>query len=164
VVCARVRLVSLSFCGRVLVRGGGRGQKLFAAPQARLGVPAAQPGYGLNADDDITRLLGKSSVSNSTSTGNSSGAPASVTSNGSEALIPQLSACVWSIPMLYEELDVLSLRFTPANGSNISITDTQPTLLTFPLPTQVTGGTLNLQLTLNSVSNAESLTCLCVCS
>ncbi|XP_047224169.1 post-GPI attachment to proteins factor 6 isoform X2 [Girardinichthys multiradiatus] len=107
---------------------------------------------GLNADDDITRLLGKSSISNSTSTGNSSGAPASVTSNGSEALIPQLSACVWSIPMLYEELDVLSLRFTPANGSNISITDTQPTLLTFPLPTQATGGTLNLQLTLNSTN------------
>ncbi|KAM4556403.1 post-GPI attachment to proteins factor 6 isoform 1-T1 [Fundulus diaphanus] len=109
---------------------------------------------GLKADDDFTKLLGKSSISNATSTGNTSAAPGSVPSNGSAALIPQpsASACVWSIPVLYEELDVLSLRFTPANGSNISIAATHPTMLTYPLKTQATGGTLNLQLTLNSTN------------
>ncbi|XP_015228501.1 PREDICTED: transmembrane protein 8A isoform X1 [Cyprinodon variegatus] len=104
---------------------------------------------GLKADDDLTKLLGRSSVSNVTSTGNSSGA-----SNASSALPPELpaSGCVWSVPVLYEELDVLSLRFTPVNGSNISITDAYPALLTYPLPAQATGGTLNLQLTLNSTN------------
>uniref|UniRef100_A0A3B5Q749 Post-glycosylphosphatidylinositol attachment to proteins 6 n=1 Tax=Xiphophorus maculatus TaxID=8083 RepID=A0A3B5Q749_XIPMA len=90
---------------------------------------------GLTADDDITKLLGKSSVSNATATGNGS-APA-----------PPASACVWSVPVLYEELDVLSLRYTPVNSSNVSVTETHPTLLTYPLPPQATGGTLNLQLT-----------------
>lgn len=64
-------------------------------------------------------------------------------------------ACVWSVPVLYEEMDVLSLRFTPVSGPNVSVTSTNPTLLTYPLHTYASGGTLNLQLTLNSVSTAE---------
>uniref|UniRef100_A0A3B3XC08 Uncharacterized protein n=1 Tax=Poecilia mexicana TaxID=48701 RepID=A0A3B3XC08_9TELE len=103
---------------------------------------------GLTADDDITKLLGKSSVSNATATGNGS-APAPPP--------PLASPCVWSVPVLYEELDVLSLRYTPVNSSNVSVTETHPTLLTYPLPPQATGGTLNLQLTLNSVSNSEKV-------
>lgn len=59
--------------------------------------------------------------------------------------------------MLYEEVDVLSLRFTPVGGANLSVTNTHPTLLTYPLHAHASGGTLNLQLTLNSVSNIESL-------
>ncbi|XP_008431367.1 post-GPI attachment to proteins factor 6 isoform X1 [Poecilia reticulata] len=97
---------------------------------------------GLTADDDITKLLDKS-VSNATATG-----------TGSASAPPPLpaSACVWSVPVLYEELDLLSLRYTPVNGSNVSVTETHPTLLTYPLPPQATGGTLNLQLTLNSTN------------
>lgn len=59
---------------------------------------------------------------------------------------------MWNVPVLHEELDVLSLRFTPVNGPNVSVTHTHPTLLSYPLHTQATGGTLNLQLTLNTVS------------
>lgn len=116
---------------------------------------------GLTADDDFARLLAKTSFSNSTSAGNGS-----ATSDESTPLTPQLSAsaCVWSVPVLTEELDVLSFRFAPINGSNVSVTDTHPTLLTYPLPTQATGGTLNLQLTLNSVSTISLTFCLCVFS
>ncbi|XP_013869281.1 post-GPI attachment to proteins factor 6 isoform X2 [Austrofundulus limnaeus] len=95
---------------------------------------------GLKADDDIAKLRGGSS--NSSSAGNVS--LASVFSNK--------SACVWSVPVLYEELDVLSLRFTPVSGPNVSVTDMHPTLLSYPLPPHATGGTLNLQLTLNSTN------------
>uniref|UniRef100_A0A3Q3IS86 EGF-like domain-containing protein n=1 Tax=Monopterus albus TaxID=43700 RepID=A0A3Q3IS86_MONAL len=75
-------------------------------------------------------------------------------SNKSESAVPLLSAsaCVWSVPVLYEEVDVLSLRFTPVNGPSVSVTNTHPTLLTYPLYTQASGGTLNLQLTFNTVS------------
>ncbi|XP_077470897.1 post-GPI attachment to proteins factor 6 isoform X2 [Stigmatopora argus] len=62
------------------------------------------------------------------------------------------SACVWSIPVLSEETDILSLRFTPVNGPNVVVRATHATLLTYPLPAQVTGGTFNLQLTLNTTN------------
>lgn len=63
---------------------------------------------------------------------------------------------MWNVPVLHEELDVLSLRFTPVNGPNVSVTHTHPTLLSYPLHTQATGGTLNLQLTLNTVSTTAT--------
>ena len=111
---------------------------------------------GLKADDDINKLRGNSSYSNSTSVGNSSVVTDSVAFSNQSASTPLPAlACVWSIPVLYEEVDVLSLRFTAVNGPNVSVTHTHPTLLTFPLHTQATGGTLNLQLTLNTVSNIE---------
>lgn len=115
---------------------------------------------GLTADDDINKLRGNSSYTNSTSAGNSSEITEAVAfSNQSAPLLTPLlaSACVWSIPVLYEEVDVLSLRFTPVNGPNVSVTNTHPTLLTYPLHTQATGGTLNLQLTLNTVSTTDLL-------
>lgn len=110
---------------------------------------------GLKADDDINRLRGNSSYSNSTSAGNNSVVTDEVALSGESAslLTPlSASACVWSIPVLYDEVDVLSLRFTPANGPNVSVTDTHPTLLTYPLQIQATGGTLNLELTLNTTN------------
>ncbi|XP_071347902.1 post-GPI attachment to proteins factor 6 [Trachinotus anak] len=110
---------------------------------------------GLKADDDINKLRGNSSHTNSTSAGNSSLSTDAVALNNESAslLTPLLaSACVWSVPVLYEEVDVLSLRFTPVNGPNVSVTNTNPTLLTYPLHTQATGGTLNLQLTLNTTN------------
>lgn len=110
---------------------------------------------GLKADDEINKLRGNSSFTNSTSAGNSSAVTDTVafTNESASLLTPLLpSACVWSIPVLYEEVDVLLLRFTPVNGPNVSVTDTHPTLLSYPLPTQATGGTLNLQLTLNTTN------------
>lgn len=110
---------------------------------------------GLKVDDDINKLRSKSNLTNSTSADNDTVVTDAVAPSNDSAspLTPLLaSACVWSIPILYEELDVLSMRFTPANGPNVSVTDTHPTLLTYPLHTQATGGTLNLQLTLNTVS------------
>lgn len=115
---------------------------------------------GLTVDDDINKLRGNSSFSNSTLAGNSSVVTDVVAfSNESASLLTPLpaSACVWSIPVLMEEVDVLSLKFTPVNGPNVSVTHTHPTLLTYPLHAQATGGTLNLQLTLNTVSTTESL-------
>ncbi|XP_029380904.1 post-GPI attachment to proteins factor 6 [Echeneis naucrates] len=108
---------------------------------------------GLKADD-INKLCGNSSYTNSTSDGNSSLGTDIVAFNESASLLTPLlaSACVWSIPVLYEEVDVLSLRFTPVNGPNVSVTHTHPTLLTYPLHTLATGGTLNLQLTLNTTN------------
>lgn len=111
---------------------------------------------GLKADDGIKKLR-SSSHTNSTSPGHSSLLKDVVTfNNETAALVAPLlaSACVWSIPVLYEELDVLSLRYTAVNGPNVSVTDTHPTLLAYPLHSQATGGTLNLQLTLNTVSVA----------
>ncbi|TMS10283.1 Post-GPI attachment to proteins factor 6 [Larimichthys crocea] len=110
---------------------------------------------GLRADDDLNKLRGNSSYINSTLAGNSTVVTDTVASSKESVslLTPLLaSACVWSIPVLHEEVDVLSVRFTPVNGPNVSVTDTNPTLLTYPLPTQATGGTLNLQLTLNTTN------------
>lgn len=100
---------------------------------------------GLAADDDLSKLRGNIRQANWSSAANASlveGPAAS--SNG--------SACVWNIPVLHEELDVLSLRFTPVNGPNVSVTHTRPTLLSYPLNAQTAGATLNVQLTLNTVS------------
>lgn len=104
---------------------------------------------GLETDDDISRLRGNSSSIDSTAASNDSVIADLVTSSNGSA-----SACVWSIPVIHEEVDVLSLRFTPASGANVSVTDAHPTLLVYPLYTQATGGTLNLQLTLNTVSTS----------
>ncbi|XP_061588957.1 post-GPI attachment to proteins factor 6 [Cololabis saira] len=103
---------------------------------------------GLKADDGMKKLRGSSSQTNSTS-------PLKDAFNNETAALaaPLLpSACVWSIPVLYEETDVLSLRYTAVNGPNVSVTDTHPTLLTYPLHPQATGGTLNLQLSLNTTN------------
>nr|XP_020474049.1 transmembrane protein 8B-like [Monopterus albus] len=110
---------------------------------------------GLKVDDDFNRLRGNSSFSNYISADNSSVVNGTVAlSNKSESAVPLLSAsaCVWSVPVLYEEVDVLSLRFTPVNGPSVSVTNTHPTLLTYPLYTQASGGTLNLQLTFNTTN------------
>uniref|UniRef100_UPI0037E98C19 post-GPI attachment to proteins factor 6 n=1 Tax=Semicossyphus pulcher TaxID=241346 RepID=UPI0037E98C19 len=110
---------------------------------------------GLSADDDISKLRGNSSYSNSTSAGNSSVVTDAVGfGNVSASLLTPLLpwACVWSFPVLYEEVDILSLRFTPVNGPNVSVSNTHPSLLSYPLHTQATGGTLNLQLTLNTTN------------
>lgn len=112
---------------------------------------------GLEGGDDFKKPQNNnSSQTNSTEVSNhfssankSSGLPSSL----------MMSACVWSVPVLYEEVDVLSLRFTATNGPNVSVTDAHPTLLTYPLQTQATGGTLNLRLTLNTVSLS-----FCTCS
>lgn len=113
---------------------------------------------GLAADDDLSKLRGNIRQANWSSAANASladGPPAS--SNGSAT--PLLaSACVWNIPVLHEELDVLSVRFTPVNGPNVSVTHTHPTLLSYPLNAQTAGGTLNVQLTLNTVSATSTET------
>lgn len=112
---------------------------------------------GLAADDDLSKLRGNVRRANSSSETNVSlvtGGEAS--SNQSPSTPLAASACVWSIPVLLEELDVLSLRFTPVNGPNVSVTHTHPTLLSYPLHTQASGGTLNLQLTLNTVSTSRT--------
>ncbi|KAM6918334.1 post-GPI attachment to proteins factor 6 [Xenentodon cancila] len=108
---------------------------------------------GLTADDGMKKLHGTSSHTNSTSPSTSSPLKDAF-NNDTAALVAPLSppACVWSIPVLYEEVDVLSLRYTAVNGPNVSVTDTHPTLLTYPLHSQATGGTLNLQLTLNATN------------
>uniref|UniRef100_A0A672YQE8 Post-glycosylphosphatidylinositol attachment to proteins 6 n=1 Tax=Sphaeramia orbicularis TaxID=375764 RepID=A0A672YQE8_9TELE len=100
------------------------------------------------------RTVAFSIVSNYTAGNSSTAAETLAFSNVTASLLTPLSAsaCVWNIPVLYEEVDVLSLRFTPVNGPNVSVTDTHPTLLSYPLQTLATGGTLNLQLTLNTVS------------
>uniref|UniRef100_A0A3Q3XCR3 EGF-like domain-containing protein n=1 Tax=Mola mola TaxID=94237 RepID=A0A3Q3XCR3_MOLML len=121
----------------------------------------------------IKKFHGNSSSTNSTSAGN--GSPvidvAALGIESASLLTPMLaSACVWNVPVLYEEVDVLSLRFTPVNGPNVSVTDTHPTLLAYPVHSQATGGTLNLQLTLNSVivQNQPGSLCgensFCVCA
>ncbi|XP_059200931.1 post-GPI attachment to proteins factor 6 [Centropristis striata] len=109
---------------------------------------------GLKVDDDVNKLRGNSSNNNATSAGNNSSMSEAASFNETESQLTPLlpSACVWSIPVLYEELDVLSLRYTPVNGPNVSVADTHPTLLSYPLYTQATGGTLNLQLTLNTTN------------
>lgn len=108
----------------------------------------------------MSKLRGNSSVANSTSTGNVSTPVPGPVARTNESLLPSTPApaagCVWSVPVLLEEVDVLSLRFSPVKGPNVSVSDAQPTLLAYPLPTQATGGTLNLQLTLNTVSAAHS--------
>ncbi|XP_041848169.1 post-GPI attachment to proteins factor 6 isoform X2 [Melanotaenia boesemani] len=106
---------------------------------------------GLKPDDDMNKRRVNISQSGSTSAGNSS-ASTDVTRFGNQSAALLGSVCVQSIPVLCEELDVLSLRFTPVNGPNVSVSDTHPTLLTYPLHTQATGGTLNLQLTLNTTN------------
>uniref|UniRef100_A0A3Q1FSZ8 Post-glycosylphosphatidylinositol attachment to proteins 6 n=1 Tax=Acanthochromis polyacanthus TaxID=80966 RepID=A0A3Q1FSZ8_9TELE len=140
---------------RVVVESSQVNRTLTFSIVSNYTVGCKPKSVGLKADDDISRLRGNSSDANSTSTGNSSVVTDAATfSNESASLVALLSAsaCVWSIPVLYEEVDVLSIRFTPVNGPNISVTNTHPTLLTYPLHIQATGGTLNLQLTLNSTN------------
>ncbi|XP_056149554.1 post-GPI attachment to proteins factor 6 [Lampris incognitus] len=103
---------------------------------------------GLSGDDYVIKLHSNNSESNLTSANNSS-VQAVALSNSSSPLSP---GCVWSVPVVSEELDVLSLRFSPVNGPNVSVTHTKPTLLSYPLHMQTSGGTLNLQLTLNTTN------------
>ncbi|XP_053739142.1 post-GPI attachment to proteins factor 6 [Synchiropus splendidus] len=101
---------------------------------------------GLAADDDLNKLRRSSSLSNSTVAANSS----FVAANESAPLQP--SSCIWNIPVLDEQLDVLSHKFTPVQGPKVSVTSTHPTLLMYPLHAQSTGGSLNLKLTLNTTN------------
>ncbi|XP_045073468.1 post-GPI attachment to proteins factor 6-like, partial [Coregonus clupeaformis] len=111
---------------------------------------------GLSGDDYINRLRGNSSTT--TSPGNSSVVVEAGLHNNVSL------ECVWSVPVLREELDVLSVRFSPVNGPSVTVTHTYPTLLTYPLNTQSTGGTLNLEITLNTTNvtsgNSSVLACL----
>ncbi|XP_012986845.1 post-GPI attachment to proteins factor 6 [Esox lucius] len=95
---------------------------------------------GLSSGDNVNSLHGSA-----TSTGNTS-----VVVN--PGLHHVSSGCVWNVPVLRDELDVLSVRFSPANGPNVTVTSTQPTLLTYSLDTHSAGGTLNLQLLLNTAN------------
>ncbi|XP_075954484.1 post-GPI attachment to proteins factor 6 isoform X1 [Anarhichas minor] len=138
---------------RVVVESGLDNRTVSFSIVSNTTVGCKPKSVGLKVDDDLNMLRGNRSFTNSTSAGNDSLITDAVTlSNDSASLFTPSSACVWSIPVLYEEVDVLSLRFTPASGPNISVTDTHPTLLTYPLYAHATGGTLNLQLTLNSTN------------
>ncbi|XP_053186330.1 post-GPI attachment to proteins factor 6 isoform X1 [Scomber japonicus] len=140
---------------RVVVESGQDNRTVTFNVVSNYTVGCKPKSVGLTADDDINKLRGNSSYTNATSAANSSAVTEPVAfRNESASLLSLLpaSACVWSIPVLYEEVDVLSLRFTPVNGPNVSVTDTHPTLLTYPLYAQATGGTLNLQLTLNTTN------------
>ncbi|KAK9538848.1 hypothetical protein VZT92_003995 [Zoarces viviparus] len=138
---------------RVVVESGLDNRTVSFSIVSNTTVGCKPKSVGLKVDDDLNMLRGNRSFTNSTSAGNDSLVTDAVTmSNDSASLFTPPSACVWSIPVLYEEVDVLSLRFTPASGPNISVTDTHPTLLTYPLYAHATGGTLNLQLTLNSTN------------
>ncbi|XP_034038979.1 transmembrane protein 8B-like [Thalassophryne amazonica] len=119
-------------------------------------VGCKPPSVGLTGDD-FSKLQGNSTNANGTLATNSSAVTETVAFSNTSLLASLLSPllasrCVWSIPVLFDELDVLSLRYTPINGPNVSVTNTHPTLLSYPLPTQATGGTLNLQLTLNTTN------------
>ncbi|KAK7945042.1 hypothetical protein WMY93_000770 [Mugilogobius chulae] len=109
---------------------------------------------GLAVGDDFSRLRGNSGPSNSTSTKNSSepSLPAQFSNTSSSLALVHGSSCVENIPILSEELDVLSVRYTPTNGASINVTSAHPTLLSYPLHTATTGGTFNLQLSLNSTN------------
>lgn len=114
---------------------------------------------GLATDDDLSKLRGNIRQANWSSAANASLVEGPAASRNDSAPPPLLaSACVWNIPVLREELDVLSLRFTPVNGPNVSVTHTHPTLLSYPLSAQTAGGTLNVRLTLNTVSTRGSET------
>lgn len=104
---------------------------------------------GLAGDDYIRKLHGN--ATNATSPGNVS-AGVEVVARANASSWSWLSGCVWSVPVLQEELDVLSLRFTPVNGPNVSVTHSHPTLLSYPLHTHSSGGTLNLLLALNTTN------------
>ncbi|XP_033993886.1 post-GPI attachment to proteins factor 6 [Trematomus bernacchii] len=140
---------------RVVVESGLDNRTVTFSIVSNYTVGCKPKSVGLKVNDDINTLRSKSNLTNSTSADNDTVVTDAVAPSNDSAspLTPLLaSACVWSIPVLYEELDVLSMRFTPANGPNVSVTDTHPTLLTYPLHTQATGGTLNLQLTLNTTN------------
>ncbi|KAM9844533.1 post-GPI attachment to proteins factor 6 [Aulostomus maculatus] len=138
---------------RVVVESSQENRTVTFSVVSNYSVGCKPKSLGLAADDDIIKLRGNSSNINSTWAANSSMVAEASASNESAftpAALLSPSACVWSIPVLYEEADALSLQFTPVNGPNVSVTDTHATLLTYPLHTQATGGTLNLQLTLNT--------------
>ncbi|XP_046898224.1 post-GPI attachment to proteins factor 6 isoform X1 [Hypomesus transpacificus] len=98
---------------------------------------------GLKGDDDIIKLRGRSSLPFQ---GNMS-VVSEVCVHGNVS-----SGCVWYVPVLREELDVLSLQFTPVNGPAVNVTHTHHTLLRYPLNTHSSGGILNLLLTLNTTN------------
>ncbi|CAL8343953.1 unnamed protein product [Merluccius merluccius] len=104
---------------------------------------------------DIVRPRGNNSDGNSTLAGNGTAVgEAAAPSNSSLAAsaATPLPACVWNIPVLAEELDVLSVRFSPVSGPDVRVALSNPTLLSYPLHALTSGGTLNLQLTLNTTN------------
>ncbi|XP_056452898.1 post-GPI attachment to proteins factor 6 isoform X1 [Gadus chalcogrammus] len=103
---------------------------------------------------DIIATHGNNSDRNATLAGNRTAA-AEVDPPGELSVAGALSpGCVWDVPVLAEELDVLSVRFSPASGPNVSVARSNPTLLSYPLHTLTSGGTLSLQLTLNTTSTS----------
>lgn len=124
---------------------------------------------GLAVDDDLNKLRGNVRRANSSSETNVSMVTGGEAFGNQSTTPPPMppppaSACVWNVPVLRAELDVLSLRFTPAYGPNVSVTHTHPTLLSYPLHTQASGGTLNLQLTLNTTNiTSESSSSVVAC-
>ncbi|XP_068605140.1 post-GPI attachment to proteins factor 6 [Brachionichthys hirsutus] len=117
-------------------------------------------GVGLAPDDDVDKLRGNSSHGNATVAGNGSAA-ADATAFRNETAAP---ACVRRVPVLCEEADVLSVRFAPVNGPDVDVARARPTLLSYPLHTQASGGTLNLQLALSTANvtlgNSSVVACL----
>ncbi|XP_019733426.1 post-GPI attachment to proteins factor 6 [Hippocampus comes] len=134
---------------RVVVESIRDNQTVFFNIESNYSVACKPKSVGLSADDGAG-LRGNNNSSSSAS--NSSAVAIEGVAFGDQSRLLNLlpSACVWSIPVLYDETDVLSLRFAPVTGPNVSVRASHPTLLTYPLPAQVTGGTLNLQLTLNT--------------
>uniref|UniRef100_H3CR09 Post-glycosylphosphatidylinositol attachment to proteins 6 n=1 Tax=Tetraodon nigroviridis TaxID=99883 RepID=H3CR09_TETNG len=140
---------------RVDVEGGRDNRSVSFTVVSNYTVGCKPASVGLAADDDLSKFRGNIRRANSSSETNASlvtGGEASRNQSTSLSTPPLAPACVWNVPVLREELDVLSLRFTPVNGPNVSVTHTHPTLLSYPLHTQATGGTLNLQLTLNTTN------------
>ncbi|XP_077360335.1 post-GPI attachment to proteins factor 6 isoform X2 [Festucalex cinctus] len=134
---------------RVVVESIQENQTVTFSIKSSYSVRCKPESEGLAANDGG----GLQSNSNSSSASNNSVATETFAFNSQSKLLNLLpSACVWRIPVLYEETDALSFRFTPVTGPNVSVSSSHPTLLTYPLPAQVTGGTINLQLTLNTTN------------
>ncbi|KAM9718644.1 post-GPI attachment to proteins factor 6 isoform 2-T2 [Menidia menidia] len=143
---------------RVVVESSQANRTVTFSIGASSAVGCKPKSVGLKADDDLKKIGVKGSQPGPKADGSAVTAPVA-TGNQSAATAttpppPPAPApgCVWSVPVLREEADVLSLRFTPAGGPNVSVAHTQPTLLAYPLPPHATGGTLNLQLTLNATN------------
>ena len=125
--------------------------KLHRSSGSLDGANATSPG----GDDPSASATFFSSNASSWSSRSSMSSPAPPPPSPPPSPLPS-GACVWSVPVLSEELDVLSLRYTAVNGPNVSVARTNPTLLAYPLTMHhATGGTLNLQLTLNTVSRDQ---------
>ncbi|XP_051943585.1 post-GPI attachment to proteins factor 6 [Hippocampus zosterae] len=117
---------------RVVVESIRDNQTVFFNIESNYSVGCKPKSAGLSADDGLR--------SNNNSPSSASNIP---------NLLP--SACGRSIPVYSEEIEVLFLLFTPPPTTVVDVSASYPTLLTYPLPAYVTGGTLNLKLTLDTV-------------